>query len=94
VEDRLLEAAHGCELGVDVERVVVTAQTVDGSLLLGGLLLDDGVGCALGDGVRGGSGTAVACLGVTAEAAGAAEEDGHLVVEDVLAGSLVNGGDS
>lgn len=92
MEDRLLESTHGGELGVDVKRVVVTAQTVDGCLLLGGLLLDDSVGCALGDGVSGGGGTAVAGLGVAAEAAGPAEEDGHLVVEDVLSGGLVNGG--
>ena len=94
MEDGDLKAAHLGERRVDVEGVVVAAETVDGSLLLGGLNLDDGVGRASGGLVGGGGGATVGGLLLAAEAAAAAEEDGHLVVEELLAGLGVVGGDA
>lgn len=87
VEDGGLEATDLAELGVDVERVAVAVKTVEGSLVLGGLLLDDGVGLALGrlvcgDGTLGAGGSG---LGRATEATAATDEDGGLVVEEVLA---------
>jgi hypothetical protein len=92
VEDGLLEAADLAELGVDVQRVAVSRQAVDGSLLFGRLLLDNRVGLALRCLVDAGRGTTVGALAGTAEAAGTTDEDGALVVEEVLAGLLVLGG--
>lgn len=94
VQDGHLEASHLGELGVDVERVVVTAESVDGSLLLGRLLLDDDIRGAVGHLVDGGGCAAVSTALLAAEAATAPEEDGHLVVEELLARLGVDGGDA
>src|SRR5205809_502586 len=48
MEDRLVEAAHGRELRVDVQRVAVTRQSVDGRLLRTGLVAHLVVGRPLG----------------------------------------------
>lgn len=47
VEDRSLETTHLAEVGVKVERVAVTVETVQSSLVFAGLLLDNGIGLAL-----------------------------------------------
>ena len=65
--------------------LVVTTQAIYGRLFFGSRLLHDNVGGPLGRSVSGGCGTAVlAALGAV-ETAAAAKEDGHLVVEDLLA---------
>lgn len=94
MKDRDLEAAHLGKRRVDVEGVVVAAETVESSLLLSGLDLNDGVRRTSGGLVGGGGGATVGGLLLAAEAAAAAEEDGHLVVEELLAGLGVVGGDA
>ena len=96
VEDGDLEAADLAEGWVDVERVAVAVETVQSGLILAGLLLDDGVGLAGrrlvgGDGVGGAGGCG---LGRATEAAGAADEHGGLVVEELLAVGGVLGGEA
>lgn len=71
--------------------LVVTAQTVDGGLVGVDVLLVDMVGGALGGHVGGRGSAAVGRLLLAVKAASTAKEDGHLVVEDLLA-SLGNGG--
>ncbi len=93
VEDGGLEATDLAELGVDVERVAVAVETVEGGLVLRGLLLDDDVGLALrrlvgGDGTLGAGGSG---LGRATEATAATDEDGRLIVEEVLACGSVLG---
>lgn len=94
MQDGCGEAADLAEDGVDVERVEVTGETVEGCLLLGGLLLDGGVWCALRwlMGLCGSA--AVAALLLAAEVARAADEDCAFVVEDLLTGVCVLGGRS
>lgn len=94
MKDGLFEAAHLGESRVDVQRVVVAAQAVQGSLVGLDVLLIDVVGATAGGLVGGGGGTAVSGLLLAVEAAGAADEDGHLVVEDLLVGLGVDGGDA
>jgi hypothetical protein len=92
VKDGLFEAADLAELGVDVQRVAVAREAVDGGLLFGGLLLNDRVGLTLRGLVDAGCGTTVGALAGATETAGATDEDGALVIEEVLAGLLILGG--
>ena len=94
VQDGGLEATDLAELGIDVQRVAVTVQAVQGSLVLRGFLLNDGIGLALGSLVRVGGrlGARGNGLGRATEATTATDEDGRLIVEDVLARLSVLGG--
>ena len=83
------EAASLAELRVDVERVQVTGETVDSSLLLSSLLLDNNVWVTLGRRVYLGGGTTVCALLLSTEVARAPDEDGALIVKDVLTGLCV-----
>lgn len=94
MEDGHLEATHLGEAGVDVEGVVVTGQPVDGGLLLSGLLLDNDIRGASGGLVGSSSGATVSRLLLPTETTAPSEEDGHLVVKDLLASLSVGGGDS
>lgn len=100
VEDGGGEAGHLGKVRVDVERVGVAAEAVEGRLLFGGGLVDDDVGGARGGRFVGGRGGGGARLRVVArrlgpaEAPAASEEEGHLVVEDVGAAAGVLGGDA
>lgn len=62
-------------------------------MIFGGLFLDDLVGGSGWGLVVRGCGTAVLAFLDAAEATGAAEEDGHFVVEDVFACCFVDGCD-
>lgn len=93
MQNRHLEPTNLAELGVDVQRVPVTGQTVDGSLLFGRLLLDYGVGCALWGLVDSRRSASVSTLGVTTEPTRSSDKNGTLVVEDVLASvGVLSGG--
>lgn len=92
VKDGDLEASDRREGRVDVQGVTIAREPVERGLLFRCLLIDDGVGSALGRFVHCGCGAAIAALCGAAEAAGSADEDGALVVEDVLAGVGVLGG--
>ena len=81
VEDRPVEAAHGRERRVGVQRVAVARQPVDQRLVGAGLQLDGVVGVAVGRLVRVAGRTAVA-----APAALAADVGRHAGVEQRLAG--------
>lgn len=91
VQDGRGEAADLGEHGVDVQWVEVAREAVDGGLLFGRLLLDDGVRCALGRLVALCRCATVAALLLAAEVASAADEDCALVVENLLAGFGVFG---
>lgn len=94
VQDGSLEATHLGKRGVHVQRVVVTAQAVDGGLVQRHGLLGNVVGSASRGLVGSRGSAAVTTLLLAVEATGAAEEDGHLVVENVLTGLGVLGGDT
>lgn len=92
VQDGCLEAADLGELRVDVQRVPIAVEAVQGSPLFGRLLLDGSVRVALRRLVGGGGGAAVCAFLRAAETAGATDEEGHFVVEEVAAGFGVGGG--
>lgn len=91
VQDGCVETANLAELRINMQRVEVTRQTVDRSLLLGGLLLNDHVGCALRRLVRLCCGAAVATLLLATKVATSANKYRGLVVEDLLAGLSILG---
>lgn len=109
VKNRGLETTQLGEFGIEVKRagllvwlecagtdslLVIAAQSVDGRLVLASGLLDDDVGVTAW-GLVGGSGSAaiLASLG-TAKATASAEEDGHLVVKEILTGIGIDRGDA
>jgi hypothetical protein len=91
VQDGCVEAADLAELRVNVQWVQVAREAVDGGLLLRRLLLNDDVGGALWGLMGLGRRTTLATLLLAAEVAGAADEDGALVVENLLASVRVLG---
>lgn len=94
VQNGGLKATHLAELGVNVQRVAVAVEAVERGLVFRGLLLDNRIGLALRRlvGRNGGLGAASSGLGRSAKAATATDEDGRLVVEEILAGLRVLGG--
>lgn len=93
VEDWDIEPTNGSHFGVNVEGVPVTRETVESSLILGGLLLNNKVGLAGGDLVGSGGGTTVSSVLLASEATGATDEHSELVDADIVA-LLVGGLDS
>jgi len=88
-----IKASNSGHVGVNVERVPVARETVEGSLVLAGLLSDNVVGLAAGGLVGGSGGTAIGTLLLSAKVASTADEHGELVDADVIA-VLVNSLDS
>lgn len=91
VQNRILEPADLGELGVDVQRVVIARQSIQRRLIRRRLLLGHGVWRAAGRLVRGAGTPSVLAGLVAAEAAGAADEHGTLLVEQGFAGRGVLG---
>lgn len=98
MEDGDLKASDCCHLRVNVERVPVSRETVERSLILACLLGDDMVGLAAGDLVGGCGCTTVDSLLLAAKVAGPANEHSELVDANVVAlpirGLDADGGDT
>lgn len=74
--------------------LVITAQSVNGGLVIRSGLLDDDVGVTGGRLVGGSGSAAILASAGTAKATATTEEDGRLVVEDLLASLSVDSGDA
>lgn len=85
MEDRSVEAADLAERRVNVQRVEVAGETVQGCLFLCGFLLDDSIRCALRGFMCLCRCASVRALFVAAKVSRAADKHGALVVEDFLA---------
>ena len=98
MENWNVESSNSSHIGVDVERVPVAGETVQGSLIFIGLLLDNVVGLAAGSLVNSGGSTTVSALLLASKAASATDEHGELVDANILAvlidGLNSNGGDA
>ncbi len=92
MQDRRFEPAHFGKVRIDMQRIPIAAKTIQCSLFLGRFLVDDDIGSSGGRFIRRGSGPTIRALGRPAEAATAADEQGHLVVEEIAAGLGVLGG--
>jgi hypothetical protein len=89
VQDGYFEATHGRESWVDMQRVTITAQSVQSGLFLGSLFLGDSVRSPLRWRIRHCSGASVLHGSWAAKATRSPNKDGGFVVEDIFAGALV-----